>query len=104
MTATFATYTKLRDGSWGIKTTAATVRPGAQFVVRKQSGETKTETVGKVVWSGDGVTICSIASSSAQRKPTSSISRPGRRYECEECGERHTPNDGTRCWETGAPH
>ena len=28
----------------------------------------------------------------------------GRRYECEECGERVTRGDGSTCWETGCAH
>lgn len=57
-----ATYTKLRDGSWGIRVDSP-VAPGTTITVTKKSGETKTETVSHVLWSGQGVTLCSIAQS-----------------------------------------
>lgn len=61
-----ATYTKLRDGSWGIRATAA-VSPGSLVTVTKKSGESKSETVDRIVWSGNGVWLCSIRKTAAER-------------------------------------
>lgn len=55
-----ATYAKLRDGSWGVRV-AGEVMAGALVTVVKKSGETKQERIAKVLFSGDGVSICSIA-------------------------------------------
>lgn len=76
-----ATYTKLQSGEWGIRVTG-TVSPGVTVPVSKKSGETKTETVGKVVWSGNGVSLCTIAGATAAKKPsyTPTASRPGKTY------------------------
>ena len=54
------TYTKLRSGDWGVKGPSGTVREGATVTVTKKSGESRQETVGRVVWIGDGVSIASI--------------------------------------------
>jgi len=57
-----ATYTKLNDGTWGLRSTES-ITAGVTVTVTKKSGETKVETVGKVIWSGNGVTLATIASS-----------------------------------------
>lgn len=98
-----ATYAKLRDGSWGIRVQGI-VASGAVVDVRKKSGETKREIVAAVLWTGQGVSLCSIAGSSAPRRERND----GLHYErgcglvCDECGE--AVRKGTRCWETGALH
>lgn len=57
-----ATYTKLKSGNWGIRVVGS-VRDGQSITVTKKSGETKTETVSRVVWSGNGITLAAIADS-----------------------------------------
>ena len=64
MTEPTATYTKLRSGDWGIRV-QGTVEAGAMIVVTKKSGEAKSETVAKVVWSGNGITLCAIGARSS---------------------------------------
>lgn len=60
------TYTKLRDGSWGLRVNSGqTVKSGQSVTVTKKSGETKAETVGKVLWTGNGVTLATIAQSNS---------------------------------------
>lgn len=54
-----STYTKLRDGSWGIRATEP-VDKGQVVSVTKKSGETSTETIRAIVWSGNGVWLCSV--------------------------------------------
>lgn len=55
-----ATWTKLRSGEWGVKVQGS-ARKGQSITVQKKSGETSTVTVEKVVWSGNGVSICAVA-------------------------------------------
>lgn len=54
-----ATFTKLKSGEWGIRVVGA-ARPGMTVTVSKKDGTTDTKTIGKVVWSGNGVTICTM--------------------------------------------
>lgn len=54
-----ATFTKLQSGDWGI-TVNGKAAVGQTVTVQKKSGETKTVTVSKVVWSGNGKSICAI--------------------------------------------
>lgn len=62
-----ATYTKLRDGNWGIKIVGAGEELGAAklegkvVTVRKASGEVKQETVAKVIYSQPTYVLCTLA-------------------------------------------
>ena len=79
-----ATYTKLKSGAWGIRV-EGTVRDGAVVPVRKKSGEVKNETVVKVLWTGNGISLCAIS----QMIAAASSSRSSRKYGgnvCAECG------------------
>jgi hypothetical protein len=73
-----ATYTQLRDGSWGIRA-AGKLSAGASVTVTKRDGTSKTETISKVLWtgtdskSGQTVSLCSIA------RTASAFSYSGRR-------------------------
>ncbi len=90
-------YTKLRDGSWGLR--GKNLTEHACVVVKTKAGVSKTEYVGKVIWTGpDGTCIARKAESVGG----STTRRSGRRYECDECGERVMP--GSKCWETGMTH
>lgn len=81
-----ATYTHLRDGSWGVRVPGTTVA-GASIPVRKRDGKTKNETVSKVLWTGrdsktgQTVSLCSIRSSAA------SGTHGGKREMCADCGQ-----------------
>ena len=66
-----ATYTKLRDGSWGVRVIGAAVTAGQSLTVNTKAGEAKGETIDRVLWSGDGASICSVVA----RK----------RHSCSEC-------------------
>lgn len=94
-----ATFTKLRDGTWGLRVPGI-AREGQSIRVKKKGGEVKTETVGRVLWKGDGISLCTIGTQSSQSTPRRR--RPGGRYECDECGE--IVNPGSECWETGMMH
>ena len=52
------TYAKLKSG-WGIRTDGE-VKPGQHISVTRKDGSVKEEVVKEVVWSGDGVSLCSI--------------------------------------------
>lgn len=95
-------YTKLRDGSWGLR--GHGLADGVTVVVVKRDGTRKTETVGRVLWRGtDGLALATIAgASSAPRQGRRPFSTGARRYECPECGDYVTR--GTTCWETGCRH
>lgn len=80
---TNATYTKLRDGSWGIRVEGEKPVVGQVIIVRKKSGETRNETVKAVLWSGDGVNLCSIKSGDSE-----TARKPAGREMCAECGQR----------------
>src|SRR4051812_46333297 len=82
------TYTQLKDGSWGIRV-AGTARENQEDTVAKKSGEIKTETVARVLWtgkdsrSGETISLCAIA-----RSGNGHAHKPGT---CMNCGERCNP-------------
>jgi len=78
-------YTKMRDGSWGIRVASEAVRPGSSWLVSKRSGETSTEKVDKVVWSGGGVSLCTIRATKSYSAQKSGV--------CAVCGVRLSPWD-----------
>jgi hypothetical protein len=86
-----ATYTKLKDGSWGIRY-AGIPRQGSTVTVRRKDGTTKQEKIAKVLWTGkdrDGETIslCSIAREASQDEDVLCVEcgRPAR-TKCSGCG------------------
>jgi len=64
------TYTKLTDGTWGVRVPSS-VPPGvgSKIQVTKASGEVKTETVASIASCRSNETICRIAATS---KPSTS--------------------------------
>ena len=102
-----ATYTKLNNGDWGIRV-SGDITTGAIVTVTKRDGSTKTEIVGKVVWTGKDkysnadVSICTVQQ--VQRVSCRPSYRGGRsgRMSCPECGD--WVDVGTSCWETGMIH
>lgn len=73
-----ATYTKLRDGDWGIRVVGQVV-PGQAVDVTKKSGEVKMERIAKVLFvEADGASVCSIerdARGEHRAKPPTTIAR-----------------------------
>ena len=53
-----ATYAKLKDDSWGVRSTVE-VRPGQEVTVTTKAGLRKVEKIKKVVWSGNGIWLAS---------------------------------------------
>lgn len=81
-----AKYTKMQDGSWGIRVSGNKPYEGQMVTVTTAGGASKSETVRKVIWSGDDrwnpgqqVTLCAIE----QRM------RPSGGKKCGFCGSRH---------------
>lgn len=71
-------YVKLRSGSWGIRS-GSPIKEGMTVTVVKKNGESKSETVGKVVWSGDGVWLATIRKSdTSSDRPRRDPNAPGR--------------------------
>ena len=58
---TEASYTKLKSGGWGIRINSDSIRKGELVEVVKKNGSKSMETVGAILWSGNGASICSIA-------------------------------------------
>lgn len=105
--ASTTTYTKLRDGSWGIR--GRNLTAGHVVIVAKRDGSTKQEMVSRIVWTGDDGTQIAAINPAARTCLTETRSRQTARrmnvfgeYTCDECGDRVTP--GSRCWETGMRH
>lgn len=72
-----ATYTKLKDESWGIRV-QGTVAAGDTVTVAKRDGSTKQEVVLAVLWTGEGVSLCSIRRDSAPARGSSYSPRAGK--------------------------
>lgn len=84
------TYTKLRDGSWGLRGSGLVA--SRSVIVTKKSGETKTETVGRVLWTGqDGVSLATTGARERQSTGTAARTMPrdGQVYAGASGGVRH---------------
>lgn len=97
-----ATFKKLKDGSWGLLVNSDRVRSGDSVLTVTKAGKREVKVIGKVIWSGNGVAIATIAASGGSSVGGSPRLRRDGTYECEECGDYVRP--GTSCWETGAIH
>ena len=88
------TYTKLRSGDWGVKADG-TVKSGDSVSVTKKSGETKRETVAKVLWTDGKTSLCAIGSANS-----ASATRGHRGYEsgvCPDCEFNQDAGDMRGC-------
>lgn len=74
-----ATYTKLKDGSWGLRIQGITELHVNAVTVTKKSGEVKTEYVDRILWRGNGIMLATIKA----KKQT----RWNREDQCEICGK-----------------
>ena len=52
-------YTKLKDGSWGVRVTGP-IGAGQEVTVTKANGEQKVEEVKAVIWTDGEVSVCSV--------------------------------------------
>jgi hypothetical protein len=94
-----ATYAKLNSGDWGVRVEARlNTKPAAgdTVLVRKASGETKTEAIDRVVWSGSGVHLCAIRRPEAKEKSGAELMA-----EWESRAARSPASGGEKCAECG---
>ena len=92
-----ASYTKLKSGDWGIRATEP-ITEGSTVAVRKKDGTVDRKVVGSIVWSGDGVTLATIASTNT-RSNSYGFRRSDRAPHgrtCPMCGARDCP----RAWDS----
>jgi hypothetical protein len=63
MTEITATFTKLRNGDWGVRVARADgymPKAGEYVAVTKRDGSKTMKAIGRVVWSNDEVALCTI--------------------------------------------
>lgn len=89
-----ATPTKLRDGSWGATVKSTSIKTGDTVQITTRGGKSWTARVSRVVWSGNGISICATASLD---RPARS-SRSSSNYSDVYCGYP-CPVTGVRCCE-----
>lgn len=82
------TYTKLKTDAWGVRGEGPAPKIGSSVTVAKKSGETKQETIAKVISAGDGVWIAAVGTPGATH--TNARYR-GRSTGCS-CGSREDSN------------
>ena len=83
ITATATTFTKLRNGSWGVK--GAGLAAGRIVGVAKRDGSHSNVTIDKVIWTDGKVQIASIKQAGTRAATTARYSRPAG-HSCECCG------------------
>lgn len=101
MTTTPATPTKLKNGSWGCRV-AGNVSAGQIVTIRTKAGKAWDAKISKVVWSGNGVSICATCSADytpAVRDSRGYVTERGHHdgycgYPCPVTGRRCTPKNG----------
>jgi hypothetical protein len=94
-----ATYTKLKSGDWGVRIEGGTVKQGDTITVTKKSGERKQETIAKVVWTGNGITLAAIGQSQPSRTHDN---RTERESSGQYCGYP-CPVTGRKCCSANGP-
>jgi hypothetical protein len=85
---TIATWTKLKNGDWGLRISGgAPVRPGMTVVAVSRDGRKSDVAVSRVVWSGNGVTIAAVRGQGEGRSQGhEQHRRSGGWGRCEACG------------------
>ena len=75
ITATATTFTRLRNGSWGVKGTG--LAAGRIVGVAKRDGSHSNVTIDKVIWTDGKVQIASIKQSANRTATATRYTRPG---------------------------
>jgi hypothetical protein len=84
-----AIFTKLRNRTWVLRVTGGTPTPGMAIQVSKGDGTVVTKTVSSVLWSGNGVVLCSVVNDkkpAAVTPPPKASAPPARRCNWRPCG------------------
>lgn len=55
------TYAKLQSGDWGLKGSSTELSPNAWVIVERKGGSRSRVQVGRVIWTGQGVALATIA-------------------------------------------
>ena len=76
-----ATFKKLKDGTWGLLVNSDSVKAGDEVATLTKAGKRETKVVGKVIWSGNGVSITSIATSGSSGSGSGSSSKGRSSYD-----------------------
>jgi len=83
--STAVTYSRLRSGEWGVRGPASHLAAGSRVTVGRKDGSTSEVVIGRILWTGDGVALATIESSSSSSRSSSRSSRSGGiRDACEE--------------------
>jgi len=80
-----ATFTKLRDGNWGLRVTGGTPAPGQTINVSKKDGAVVRKTIGKVLWKGPDACLCTVEDDRPSNPGTSGRRSGGSSGCCREC-------------------
>lgn len=86
MTTMTASPAKLRNGSWGARVRSESVHPGDVVTITTKAGKSWTATVERVLWHGDGVSLCATASEPRHGRDADCCG-----YPCPVTGRRCTP-------------
>lgn len=91
-----ATFTKLKSGEWGVRV-VGTVRVGDTVTVSRKDGTSEQKVVGVVVWSGNGITLCTLAASGRPSYTPQAGKQRRRRTGCS-CGSYEDEVNAGDCW------
>lgn len=80
------TYAKLQNGDWGVRVAGPKPAEGDALTVTKKDGSSKKEVIGRVLWSGAGVYLCTIAPKSAAPSGSGTGGSARRRRPWRPCG------------------
>lgn len=85
-----ASYTKLRDGTWGIRGPLPAPATGQVVSVQTKAGAVKSETVGRVLWTGTDYQgqPAYLATIGARPSRGTAKARSGYGCDCEDCHGR----------------
>lgn len=72
-----ASWTKLQDGSWGIRCEQA-VAVGDSVMVERRDGQQKRETIDSVVWTNGSVWVCTVAKKAKKKATPKAVITPSR--------------------------
>lgn len=73
------TYSKLRDGTWGLRGPVGELVAGATVTVSRRDGTTRTETVGRVLWHDATTALAATGGSARTMEPCAECGARGRR-------------------------
>lgn len=76
-----ATYTKLKDETWGVRVTGKEVKSGDIVSVTKRNGDSNNEVIDRVLWhgfgqEGDEICLCTIRKQGQSQRAEKSEDSP----------------------------